>query len=175
VKLLLANLQATEKLGNFISQSITDSALIALSGKLGSGKTTLVKSLASGLGVKQVVTSPTFLVMNEYHDGRLPLFHLDLYRFADSKVDLSFFAQELDELASQPCVIVVEWAEFFLLDENERKELNFFYKQDHLKINLEYLNEEDSGRQVEITAEGLSSEQILSTLSKMSTDMLIYS
>ncbi len=173
MQIFLANLEATRRLGEAIAQSIGNGALIALSGKLGSGKTTLVKSLAAGLGINEVVTSPTFLTMNEYHGGRLPLYHLDLYRFADAKRDLSVFAHELDEVSLKPCVIVVEWAEYFLL-ESGGKELNFFHKQDYLKINLQYINEQDSARRAVIDAEDTSSERILQALSKLPTDMLIY-
>jgi tRNA threonylcarbamoyladenosine biosynthesis protein TsaE len=173
LKIFLANLEATKRLGEVIAQSIVNGALIALSGELGSGKTTLVKSLAAGLGINEVVTSPTFLTMNEYHGGRLPLYHLDLYRFADANRDLSFFAHELDELSLKSCVIVVEWAEYFLL-ESSGKELNFFHKQDHLKLNLEYINQQDSARRAVIDAEDTSSERILQALSKLPADMLIY-
>lgn len=174
MKILLANLEATKKLGDLIAQSISDSALIALSGKLGSGKTSLVKALAAGLGINELVTSPSFLTMHEYYGGRLPLYHLDLYRFIDCKANLSYFAHELNELSLKPCVIVVEWAECFLLESGE-KELNFFYEQDHLKINLEYINERESARRASIDAEGTSSARILAGLSKLSIDMLSYS
>jgi tRNA threonylcarbamoyladenosine biosynthesis protein TsaE len=175
LKMFLANLEATKRLGNSLSQSLgDDGALIALSGELGAGKTTLVKALAAGLGINELVTSPTFLTMNEYIGGRLPLYHLDLYRFADSRRDLSFFAHELDELSLKPCVIVVEWAEFFLL-ESGGKELNFFYKQDHLKIKFQHISELDSARHAIIDAEGTGAVRILEALSKLSADMLIYS
>src|SRR5438093_1183269 len=54
--------------------------VVALSGELGAGKTCLVRGIAAGLGIAQNVTSPTFTIIHEYRSGRLPLYHVDLYR-----------------------------------------------------------------------------------------------
>jgi tRNA threonylcarbamoyladenosine biosynthesis protein TsaE len=86
--------------------------LIGLSGGLGAGKTLLVAGLARGLGVGARVQSPTFALVNEYRDGRLPLFHLDLYRLA-SRHDI--VAAGLEEYLDKPAgVVVVEWIERWL-------------------------------------------------------------
>lgn len=81
--------------------------LVCLLGDLGAGKTQFAKGFAAGLGVTDVVTSPTFVLMAEYA-GRLPLFHLDLYRLADAADALA--GGLLDERQGEG-VTLVEWAE----------------------------------------------------------------
>jgi tRNA threonylcarbamoyladenosine biosynthesis protein TsaE len=83
--------------------------IIGLSGDLGAGKTQLVKGIAHGLGSPARVHSPTFALLNEYPGGRLPLFHLDLYRL-NSREEI--FDAGLDEYILNPAgVTVVEWIE----------------------------------------------------------------
>jgi tRNA threonylcarbamoyladenosine biosynthesis protein TsaE len=78
--------------------------VITLEGDLGAGKTTFTKGLAKGLGVKKTVNSPTFTIIKEYK-GRLPFYHMDVYRLDDSFEDLGF-----DEYFEGEGVTVVEWA-----------------------------------------------------------------
>jgi tRNA threonylcarbamoyladenosine biosynthesis protein TsaE len=83
-----------------------------LSGDLGAGKTQLVKGLARGIGSPARVHSPTFALLNEYQGGRLPLFHLDLYRL-NSRDEV--FAAGLEDYLVNPCgIAVVEWIERWL-------------------------------------------------------------
>lgn len=97
--LRLPDHRSTERLGEAIAEQIAERAVVALVGALGAGKTTLVKGIARGLGVTEVVNSPTFTMLNEYHSGRLPLYHLDLYRLQEDQADVSFLLEvELDEL-----------------------------------------------------------------------------
>jgi tRNA threonylcarbamoyladenosine biosynthesis protein TsaE len=86
--------------------------VIGLSGDLGTGKTQLVKGIARGLGSAARVHSPTFTLLNEYDDGRLPLFHLDLYRL-DSRAEVITAGLE-DYLIDPGGVTVVEWIERWL-------------------------------------------------------------
>ena len=78
--------------------------VIALEGDLGAGKTTFTKGLAIGLGIKKTVSSPTFTIIKEYQ-GKLPLYHMDVYRVQDSFEDLGF-----DEYFEGDGITVVEWA-----------------------------------------------------------------
>ncbi|MFP5116165.1 tRNA (adenosine(37)-N6)-threonylcarbamoyltransferase complex ATPase subunit type 1 TsaE [Bacillaceae bacterium C204] len=78
--------------------------VIALEGDLGAGKTTFTKGLAKGLEIKKTVNSPTFTIIKEYK-GKLPLYHMDVYRVADAYEDLGF-----DEYFEGDGVTVVEWA-----------------------------------------------------------------
>jgi tRNA threonylcarbamoyladenosine biosynthesis protein TsaE len=82
--------------------------LVALSGELGAGKTCLVKGIALGLGIAQVVTSPTFTIIHEHRDGRLPLYHVDLYRLDSMHNAL---ATGIEEYLGRDGVTVIEWAE----------------------------------------------------------------
>jgi hypothetical protein len=80
---------------------------------MGVGKTTLVQDVAAALGVKELVNSPTFTMLNEYHSGRLPLYHLDLYRLSeqDGAGAAGLLLAELDEFIHSSMVAMVEWAE----------------------------------------------------------------
>jgi tRNA threonylcarbamoyladenosine biosynthesis protein TsaE len=88
--------------------------VIGLSGGLGAGKTILAAGVARGLGVAPRVQSPTFALVNEYRDGRLPLFHLDLYRLA-SRDEIITAGLEM-YLVRPTGVAVVEWIERWLED-----------------------------------------------------------
>ena len=89
--------------------------VIGLSGELGAGKTQLVKGLARGLGITRRVTSPSFALVNEYRDGRLPLFHLDLYRL-DTPAQIIGAGLE-QYLFAPDGVVVVEWVERWMREE----------------------------------------------------------
>jgi tRNA threonylcarbamoyladenosine biosynthesis protein TsaE len=82
--------------------------VIALSGDLGAGKTRLVKGFARGLGASGRVHSPTFTLVNEYGDGRLKLFHLDLYRLETPE---QLGSVGLDEFLQPEGISIIEWAE----------------------------------------------------------------
>jgi tRNA threonylcarbamoyladenosine biosynthesis protein TsaE len=89
-------------------------SVIGLSGDMGAGKTQLVKGIASGLGSPARVHSPTFALLNEYAGGRLPLFHIDLYRL-NSPDEVEGAGLE-EYLANPSGVTVVEWIERWLPD-----------------------------------------------------------
>lgn len=110
-----------EKLGSHLQKG----DVLTLAGDLGAGKTTFTKGLAKGLGVTRTVNSPTFTIIKEY-SGRLPLYHMDVYRLEDSDEDLGF-----EEYFSGDGVCVVEWAVFIedYLPE-ERLELVISHKGD---------------------------------------------
>lgn len=80
--------------------------VIALEGDLGAGKTTFTKGLAEGLGIDKNINSPTFTIIKEY-EGKIPLYHMDVYRLEDTEEDLGF-----DEYFYGDGVTVVEWAHF---------------------------------------------------------------
>ncbi|MGD6959779.1 tRNA (adenosine(37)-N6)-threonylcarbamoyltransferase complex ATPase subunit type 1 TsaE [Rossellomorea aquimaris] len=96
-----------EETGQFAEElagHLNPGAVLTLEGDLGAGKTTFTKGLAKGLGVTKTVNSPTFTIIKEYR-GRLPLYHMDVYRLDDSFEDLGF-----DEYFEGEGVTVVEWA-----------------------------------------------------------------
>jgi tRNA threonylcarbamoyladenosine biosynthesis protein TsaE len=96
----------TEAVGAALASSLGPGARVLLHGELGAGKTAFVRGLAAGLGIDpDEVSSPTFTLVQEY-SGRLPLFHVDLYRLAPGEVD----DLGLDALAAGG-VLAIEWAE----------------------------------------------------------------
>jgi tRNA threonylcarbamoyladenosine biosynthesis protein TsaE len=98
----------TEALGEAWGRAAQNGLVIALSGDLGAGKTQLVKGIARGLGITSRVHSPTFTLVNVYSGGRLPLFHLDLYRLETRG---QILAAGLDEYLNPDGAAVIEWAE----------------------------------------------------------------
>ncbi|MDO4518160.1 MAG: tRNA (adenosine(37)-N6)-threonylcarbamoyltransferase complex ATPase subunit type 1 TsaE, partial [Bacillota bacterium] len=82
-EIIIHNEAETAELGIKLGQSVEAGKVIALIGDLGTGKTTLTKSIAKGLGITDVITSPTFNIVKEYRSGRIPLYHFDVYRLGD--------------------------------------------------------------------------------------------
>lgn len=105
---VLRGTEDTERFGLELAGELKAGDVIALTGDLGAGKTTLAKSIAKGLGVRENVTSPTFTIVCEYMSGRLPLFHFDLYRIGSEE---EAFEAGLEEYFSRGGVSVIEWAE----------------------------------------------------------------
>lgn len=101
------SLDALDARGRSIGASLAAPALLTLAGDLGAGKTTLVQAICRGLGVSDIVTSPTFALIHEYAAPRARVVHCDLYRIERSReVD----AMGLDEMLAEPDVIMlVEW------------------------------------------------------------------
>jgi len=98
----------TFALGEAWGRIVRPGRVIGLCGDLGAGKTQLVKGLARGLGIETRVHSPTFALINVYSDGRLPLFHLDLYRLDTLE---QIIAAGLEEYLTTDGVTIIEWAE----------------------------------------------------------------
>ncbi|HEY2931042.1 MAG TPA: tRNA (adenosine(37)-N6)-threonylcarbamoyltransferase complex ATPase subunit type 1 TsaE [Acidobacteriota bacterium] len=99
----------TLQLARRFGQTLRRPCFVMLSGDLGTGKTTFVRGLVDGLDVPESVTvrSPSFTLVNQY-SGRLPIYHIDLYRL-ETAHDLESIG--MDEIASQEAVVVVEWAD----------------------------------------------------------------
>lgn len=103
--------QETFELGRRTGARLAGGEILLLSGPLGAGKTVFVKGLAAALGLDpDEVSSPSFTLVNRHDEGRLRLYHLDLYRLAEGPA--AAHAVDLDELlADERAVIVIEWAE----------------------------------------------------------------
>lgn len=126
---IIKNESETAAFGIDLGERVCPGTVIALTGDLGAGKTTLTKAIAQGLGISDMITSPTFNIVKEYDGGRLPLYHFDVYRIGD--------ADEMYELGYEEYfygngVCVVEWADLIedLLPENA------------MRIQIEYGGEE---------------------------------
>ncbi|MDA5109814.1 tRNA (adenosine(37)-N6)-threonylcarbamoyltransferase complex ATPase subunit type 1 TsaE [Brevibacillus thermoruber] len=100
----LSGVGDTQRFAERLAERLRPGDFLALEGDLGAGKTTFTQGLARGLGVRQVVNSPTFTIIKEYQ-GRLPLYHMDVYRVGDDVDSLG-----LDEYFFGDGVCVVEWA-----------------------------------------------------------------
>jgi tRNA threonylcarbamoyladenosine biosynthesis protein TsaE len=104
----IKSLRETREFGLKLADRAYAGMVIGLVGELGTGKTTLVKAIAEGLGAEGPVTSPSFAIIHEYEGGRLPLYHFDVYRLGGS--------EELRELGFEEYfygkgLTVVEWAD----------------------------------------------------------------
>ncbi|MDQ7030329.1 MAG: tRNA (adenosine(37)-N6)-threonylcarbamoyltransferase complex ATPase subunit type 1 TsaE [Ardenticatenia bacterium] len=100
---------ATRRLGFLVGRLAQPGHVVLLSGPLGVGKTLFVQGVAAGLGIPDVVRSPSFTLINEYHTGRLPLYHVDLYRLTGAD-ELTTIGLE-EYLERHDGVIAVEWPE----------------------------------------------------------------
>ena len=98
----------TEKVGAALGSILQPGTVLAYRGDLGAGKTAFTRGLARGLGCDEIVTSPTYTIVNEYLSGRLPLFHFDMYRLASSD-DLWDIGWE--DYLERGGVCAVEWSE----------------------------------------------------------------
>lgn len=85
--------------------------VVTLNGDLGAGKTHFVKGLAEGLGATELVTSPTFTILNVYESGRLPLYHFDMYRLASAEEAEALGFSEYFDPDTLDGLTVVEWPE----------------------------------------------------------------
>jgi tRNA threonylcarbamoyladenosine biosynthesis protein TsaE len=98
----------TEEIGSLLGSMLAKGDIIALAGELGTGKTTLVRGMARGIGLEEgEVASPSFTLVNEY-EGPLRLFHVDLYRLADEK---ELIGIDYEEYLQADGVVVIEWAD----------------------------------------------------------------
>lgn len=123
-------------LGKKIGELAFPNMVITMNGDLGAGKTTMTKGIALGLGIDKIVNSPTFTIMKIY-DGRLTLYHLDVYRINNAESDF-----ELEEYFEMDGLCVIEWA-------NQIKEL---LPDNYMNINISDLG--DNKRSLELSVIG---------------------
>jgi len=100
----------TEAIGRRFAEDVGVGSILALQGELGSGKTLFTKGFAAGVGSNATVSSPTFTIVHEYRDGRLPLYHFDFFRVEDRQ---SLARLGLDDYFFGDGVSVIEWADRF--------------------------------------------------------------
>lgn len=136
----------TIDLGERIGSLLNISDVILLTGDLSAGKTTLTKGIGKALGVKSIINSPTFTIVKEYH-GRIPLYHLDLYRLNGLNNDF-----DLEEFIGGDGVCVIEWP----------YQVKDLLPEEYLKVDITRLNLEE--RKIEISAYGKHYEELLEVL-----------
>ena len=130
------SVEETIALGERLATQLQRGDVMALFGELGAGKTALVKGIARGLSIAQDVTSPTFTLIHEYSGGRLPLFHIDLYRLDSAEQALTIGVEDYLNPAG---VTVIEWAE----------KIEAMLTENATRIRIELLDE--TGRRIQIT------------------------
>jgi tRNA threonylcarbamoyladenosine biosynthesis protein TsaE len=140
-----AMLDLGERIGRFAEAGTA----IALSGDLGAGKSVLARGVARGLGIAGRIPSPTFILVAEYTDGRLPFHHADLYRLSDPDELVNLGLQDVLGIDG---VAVVEWAERF----------PEVFPSDTLAIRIEIAR--DDSRAVSFIAGGVRSQRLLDAL-----------
>lgn len=152
LKFHCSSLEDTEKVALNFAEAIKETgAFVCLHGDIGAGKTAFTKLVCKHLNVKQKVTSPSFVILNEYKSGDLPVYHFDLYRLECEGI--STIADELSEYSEGKILTMVEWAEF-----SPDTELPF----DRLIVNISYLS--NTEREISMKAIGDKSEEILNKM-----------
>ncbi len=136
----------TQRLGARLGEMLQAGDVLGLEGDLGSGKTCFVQGLGRGLGVSEAIHSPTFILANEHRSGRLPLYHLDVYRVRGPDEAIGF---GLEDYLSGDGVAVVEWAE----------KIRAALPEERLWISFRHLGESKRGLLFEPT--GTRYEQLL--------------
>ena len=143
--------EQTLKLGQKIGRLAASPMVLALTGDLGSGKTLLTQGIAKGLDVpdEYYITSPSYTLVNQY-PGRLPLFHIDLYRIetAEALEDIGLY-----DILAEDGVIVIEWAD----------KLDAGVLAEYILVDLKFVDED--AREIHLSAYGLQTEDLLKKLS----------
>lgn len=147
------NLEDTKDLAKKFAKLVEEKGcFVNLYGEIGAGKTAFVKEVAKEIGIEEKVTSPTFVILNEYHGGKLPMYHFDLYRLENEGVKT--IMDELREYSEGKQLTFVEWAEF---SQNE-------FPFNHIKINVTY--EDNDDRKYTFTGYGKDCIEIIKGLKK---------
>lgn len=141
----------TRRLAEALASHLVPGLTIALDGELGAGKTHFTRALCSALGVDEnQVNSPTFVLLQLYTDGRIPVAHFDTWRLGSPDEFLAIGSEEY--LHSPHWLCLIEWA----------CRVNEYLPEDHLQITLQHTGPES--RRITITATGTRSETILTAL-----------
>lgn len=121
----IKNERETRSFGKALASELVPGTVVALAGDLGTGKTALTKSIAEGLGVGEIITSPTFNIVKEYYSGRIPMYHFDVYRIGD--ID-EMYELGYEEYFYGNGVSIVEWADL----------IEDIIPEDAIRIDIEY-------------------------------------
>lgn len=144
-KIFLKDETFTYKIGKIIGEKLFAGAVVCLNGDLGAGKTCLTKSIAKSLGIEEDITSPTFTIVNEYNDGKIPLYHFDVYRIgaSDEMYDIGY-----EEYIESEGICIIEWSNI----------IKDILPTERLEITLRYM---DEGREMELLPLGHKYEKIV--------------
>lgn len=145
---LVNSIEETTNLGFKLGKLVNPGDIICLTGDLGTGKTHISKGIAKGLDINEIITSPTFTIVNEYDSGRLKLNHFDVYRVNDPD---EIYAIGFDDYIFSDAVSIIEWANY--IEEILPKE----YLHIHISKDL---SKGENFRRIEFTAYGDNYEYI---------------
>lgn len=148
-----SNLEETNELAKKFADAVKNvGAFVCLFGDIGAGKTAFSRCVCNHLEVKEKVTSPSFVILNEYLSGALPIYHFDLYRLENEGVKT--ILDELEEYSQGKILTFVEWAQF------SEDQIPF----DRIEIKIDYID--DTVRNFEFVAYGEQNQKIIEELSK---------
>lgn len=141
--------EASERMAGKLAKHVTPGLVILLNGELGAGKSVMARGIIRGLGVEEAyITSPTFTLLNIYTEGRIPVYHFDLYRLNHPE---AFAAIGAEEYLEGEGVVLAEWAE----------KGGDWVPYDHLSITLEYHALMPEQRHITLTAQGPLTQKVL--------------
>lgn len=126
----LLDAQATRSLGRAFGESLFPGSVLLLEGDLGAGKTTLVQGIGEGLGIADPIVSPTFTLINEYPEGRIPLYHFDLYRLSPQEVEALQPEVYWEGVEFPLGIVAIEWAERLLYKPTSFLQVQLTYSPD---------------------------------------------
>jgi tRNA threonylcarbamoyladenosine biosynthesis protein TsaE len=155
--LSLANSNATKQLGIQLGQLLPAGSTILLEGDLGTGKTTLVQGIGEGLGIAAAIVSPTFTIINEYPEGRIPLYHFDLYRLQGKEI--VEIAPELywEGIEVPLGIVAIEWAQRLS-----------YLPDNYLKISLQHYQQKRQA-DIEIVGDKIEADFFLKTIEEITS------
>ena len=142
MEFIVNNIDETTSLGYKIGTLVNSGDIICLTGDLGTGKTHITKGIARGLNITDIITSPTFTIVNEYNSGRLKLNHFDVYRVSDPD---EVYAIGFDDYIFSDAVSIIEWANY----------IEEILPKEYLHIHIsKVINKEENYRKITITPYG---------------------
>jgi tRNA threonylcarbamoyladenosine biosynthesis protein TsaE len=144
---MLANAEATHRLGYDLGRSLPAGSNLLLQGDLGSGKTSLVQGIGAGLGIADLIVSPTFTLVSDYCEGRIPLYHFDLYRLEPTEVQSLYIHRYWDDWEIEPGIVAIEWPERLPI-------------RPDAYIHFQLIDAVEQGRCVHVSTQGLTPEAI---------------
>lgn len=151
MKIKIENTDKTIEFGKKLATFLESGDVVLLDGELGAGKTTLTKGIAETLGITKNIKSPTFTLVREYLDGKIPLYHMDMYRLEHSDP----FEVGVDEYLEGDGISIIEWSEF----------IADILPKDFLKIII--TKTMDDEREIEMISSGVHYDKIKNEMSKL--------
>lgn len=132
IKIITNNENETMAVGEKLAPMFKKGSIITLTGDLGAGKTHFVKGFARGLGSSELVTSPTFTILNIYENATLPIYHFDMYRLSSIEEAESLGFEEYFDITNLDGISLVEWPE----------QVEGLIKSEHTEIEIKKLDDE---------------------------------